>query len=696
MRIRLYGLPEGKTFAAVDSRLREVYIGPMRTRPARAVFFALALAITAGASPATKPEVWVKVRSPNFLVVTNANEKQGRRVAYQFEMIRAVFCQFFHLQASTSGEPVTIIAARDEATLKTLLPEWWATKGSSHPAGMYLGSAEKNYVALRLDVTMNQDADEPFEPVYHEYVHYLTRRAASQLPLWLVEGLAEFYGNTRIDGSRVMVGAPSSSNLAVLKQEHPLPLRTLFAVNASSPYYHEENKTSIFYAQSWVLTHFLITRDWRENTHRTNDFFTLLGKGVAAEDAAARSIGDVKTLEGELNQYIGQFAFTVARMNAPPGIDAKAFQAEPASEPESLALRADFMARDHHYREAKEMLEQALKEDPKLAAAHEGMGDLLSQEGKTEEATKWYSQAVALNSHSCLANYFYAVGLLKGRLDDDAAAKAEASLRADIAMAPDFAPAYSALGWLLASRHQNLQEAYAMVLTAVTIEPGDVHYRLTSAQVLQMMGRADDAVRVARIATTMAKTMEEESEAAAVLSNLEQYQEFLKRTKEREEAFKQAQAEAAAGASVPSQPATAGSLSERGAVNDQAATNPPVLRHRDDSPPGAETALASGTEVGAHPPRPELSPERKIAQGIIREVSCYGASTLELTFAAPGAVLQLFTDNYFKIPYAALDFTPVGNLNPCTDIKGQHAKVTYHPARNQANQGEMLEVGLIH
>jgi tetratricopeptide (TPR) repeat protein len=668
----------------------------MRTRLARAVFLALALAISAGASPTMKPEVWVKVRSPNFLVVTNANEKQGRRVAYQFETIRAVFCQFFHLEASTNGEPVTIIAGRDEETLKSLLPEYWATRGSMHPAGMYVGSAEKNYVALRLDVTMNQDADEPYEPIYHEYVHYLTRRAASQLPLWLVEGLAEFYGNTRIEGNRVMVGVPSSSNIAVLRQEHPLPLRTLFAVNASSPYYHEENKASIFYAQSWVLTHFLITRDWRENTHRTTDFITLLGKGVAAEEASARSIGDVKTLEDQLDHYIGQFAFTVARMNAPPGIDAKAFQAEPASEPESLALRADFMARDRHYREAKEMLEQALKEDPKLAAAHEGMGDLLSQEGKTEEATKWYSQAVALNSQSCLANYFYAVSLLKGRLDDDAAAKAEASLRADIKIAPDFAPAYSALGWLLASRHKNLQEAYAMALAAVTIEPGDVHYRLTSAQVLQMMGRVDDAIRVARIATGMAKTMEEESEAAAVLSNAEQYQEFQKRAKEREEAFKRAQAEAAAGASVPNQGESAGSLSERAATTDQASSIPPVLRHRDDSSLGAGTALASGAEVGAHAARPELSPERKVAQGTIQEVSCYGASTLELTFAAPSAVMRLFTDNYFKIPYAALNFTPVGTLNPCTDIKGQHAKITYHPAKNQPNQGEILEVGLIH
>jgi len=60
--------------------------------------------------------------------------------------------------------------------------------------GMYVGGTDANYIALRLDVSLNQETYEPFEPVYHEYVHYLTRRLIASLPLWMVEGLAEFYG----------------------------------------------------------------------------------------------------------------------------------------------------------------------------------------------------------------------------------------------------------------------------------------------------------------------------------------------------------------------------------------------------------------------------------------------------------------------------------------------------------------------
>jgi hypothetical protein len=48
-----------------------------------------------------------------------------------------------------------------------------------------------------------------------------------------------------------------------LRQTQLLPLSALFAVDASSANYHENNKASIFYAESWLLTHYLMTRDWR-------------------------------------------------------------------------------------------------------------------------------------------------------------------------------------------------------------------------------------------------------------------------------------------------------------------------------------------------------------------------------------------------------------------------------------------------
>lgn len=58
-------------------------------------------------------------------------------------------------------------------------------------------------------------------------------------------------------------------------------------------------------------------------------------------------------------------------------------------------------------------------------------------------------------------------------------------------------------------------------------------------------------------------------------------------------------------------------------------------------------------------------------------------------------MLQLYTDNYFKIPYSALNFTPQGLLNPCSDLKGRRARITYHPAKDQPKAGEIAAVELM-
>ena len=163
----------------------------------------------------------LRLRSPHFVVVSNANEHDARQVADQFEMIRAVFRKYFGY-VSTNDQPVIIIAAKDEATLKPLLPESWTKKGSAHRAGLYLNSPDKSYVGLRLDVSMDQLA---YEPIYHEYVHYLMRRVIPQLPVWMVEGLAEFYGNVLIESNRVLVGTPSRLNLMILREKTLLPLQ---------------------------------------------------------------------------------------------------------------------------------------------------------------------------------------------------------------------------------------------------------------------------------------------------------------------------------------------------------------------------------------------------------------------------------------------------------------------------------------
>ena len=482
------------------------------------------------ASAKDKP-AWIELRSPNFIVVTNANERQARRTAFQFEMIRAVFRKHFGQKQESDEQPVIILAAKDENTLKGLIPEYWAQKGAAHPAGMYLGGSDADYIVLRLDVSLNQGAYEPFEPVYHEYVHYLTRRLIAHLPLWMVEGLAEFYGNTQITETSVHMGTPSTSNLLILHDQGALPVSTLFEIDPSSPYYHEQNKTSIFYAESWALTHYLFARDWHEHTHRVSDFTKLLAAGVDAKDAASRTIGDAKSLDAALREYSRSSSFTAVKLE-PPKIEENGFRVRPITDTEALAVRADFMAHDRHYAEAEQMLEQALLADAKLGIAYDGLSFLALQKGNAEDAEKWSSEGLALDSQDYRANYYYAWSLLKGkRIDEAVLAKAETSLRAVVKGNPEFVPAYDAMAYVLAMEggKDKLDEAYMMTLQAVDREPGNVQYRIRGVEVLQRQGRAEDAVRVATLAVSMAKTREEAQAASTALAGAQQFHASLEK-----------------------------------------------------------------------------------------------------------------------------------------------------------------------
>jgi hypothetical protein len=148
---------------------------------------------------AAAPREWVMARSPGFVVVSDAGEKQARQVAHQFEQVRGLFRQVLQARVDP-GRLVMIFAVKDEDGLRELLPGYWERKGGSRPAGVFQSGRDKHLVALRLDVATAN----PYHVLYHEYTHLLTRLNVRWLPLWLTEGLAEFWGSSDIDEKEVL------------------------------------------------------------------------------------------------------------------------------------------------------------------------------------------------------------------------------------------------------------------------------------------------------------------------------------------------------------------------------------------------------------------------------------------------------------------------------------------------------------
>jgi hypothetical protein len=201
--------------------------------------FLLLTVLSALVAPARdKPENWLEVRSPHFIILCNAGEKPGRHVAGQFERMRLVFHAEFPEARVDSGAPIIVLAVKDKKDFQTLEPEAYLAKGQLELAGLFLRAPDKNYILMRLDA----EGLHPYATVYHEYTHLLWSPAERWLPLWLNEGLAEFYQNTDIRDNDVTLGQPSPENLFILRHERLLPLPTLLTIDQSSPYYHEGSK----------------------------------------------------------------------------------------------------------------------------------------------------------------------------------------------------------------------------------------------------------------------------------------------------------------------------------------------------------------------------------------------------------------------------------------------------------------------
>jgi len=599
--------------------------------------FLLCATITALASEPN--DHWLEVQSPHFVVLTDSNEKQARRIAAQFEQMRSVFQRLFP-SASEAGPPIIVLALKDKKGFQALEPAAYLAKGQLDLAGLFIRTPDKNYILLRLDA----GGEHPFATVYHEYTHYLLRKA-TWLPLWLNEGFAEFYQNTDIRDKEVLLGQASQDNILYLQQNRLLPLTTLLKVDYTSPYYHDEQKGSVFYAESWALTHYLEVTDREKNTNRIRDYAQLLVKGEDSVTAAQHAFGDLNQLQSSLEDYIRRGSFMMFKMNSSVTVDAASFQARPVSGTEADAVRADVLVNTQRTKEAQALLETSLRDDPNNALAHETMGFLKFREGDIPAAQKWYSEAVQLDSKSYLAHYYYAVMTLQvGDRDHDATI--ESSLRTSIKINPTFAPSYDALAMFYVTRNEKLKEAHILNAQAVQLEPENLFYRLNAANVLSQQQLYSDAIGVLKQAIPVAKTPDQ---IALVQNRIKQLEQFE--------------------AASPNPNKT--TVFQR--------VNGKIIGITEDTP--------------NYPTGDSKGPQHTI-KGTLRNIRCSYPTVLALSMDQAGKTITLYTNNYYKVVFTTANYEPDGDIKPCTGIEDMKATVKYAEVSDKNVAGQILAIEL--
>jgi TonB family protein len=440
--------------------------------------------------------------------------------------MRTVFSKVFPDANLKTATPIVVLAVEDKRNLIALEPAIYLHQGQVNIAGLFLRASERNYVL----VYQNAEGLHPFAPIYHEYTHFVLSSTGEWMPVWLSEGWAEFYQNTEILDNEVRIGKVDAYTLEFLQHNPLLPLATLLAVDLHSPYYHEDDKGSMFYAESWALTHYLKGKDLRENTHHLLDYLDLVHKGVDGVSAATQAFGDLQELQNELQKYIVNGDYSFLTLPGSTDVDDSAFPVRTLAQTQADTVRADFLAHEQRDEDARALLEAVMRDDPNNASAHESMGYIAFRHRKFEEARTWYEQASQLNPQRFLAHYYFAASVIK--LDEvkkkvpDAAAQAgiENSLRNALKLNPAFAPACDALGVALAMRGKNYDEAHQWTQKALQMDPGNVEFRIDDANVLIRMNKDKDAVEELELAVKMAHTSEQTAAAESVLQGTRQFE----------------------------------------------------------------------------------------------------------------------------------------------------------------------------
>ena len=583
-----------------------------------------------------KHENWVEVRSPNFVVVCNAGEKQARKAALQFEQIRTVFRDSLAVAREHPTPQITIFAVKDEKSLSELMPEYF-TKGHVRLAGLFSYRMDQFYIAVNLDA----QGDNPFKTVYHEYYHSLTMPYFPNLPTWLAEGLADFFGNTEISGNSAKMGKADPTLILELRQQKLIPLDVLFKVTTSSPYYNEQNKTSVFYAESWALTHYLLIGDNQSHRQSLVDFASAAARGESTNEAVAKAFGDIGQLQGNLLKYVGKSSFSFYLMKAPAELPPSDLSVRALSDAEVDAYRGGFFAIRGRIQEAKSTLAEAAQLDPNLALTYQNLALAQFFGGERDAALASATKAISLDSKNAVTRYLRAYLVTHGSGARDNS-QVEADLRESIALNPNFAPPYGELAWFLAGRNQNLPEALAFGQKAVTLEPANAGYQLDLAQVLVHMRRYDDAQRIAVRARDGASDPRQRA-------RVEEFLNYMQRVREYD------------------------------AV-------------RPDEAGGQRTAgdsLTSSTRM-TRPSRAEPTVSTKI-QGKVKDVACEGTE-MKVTVNVRDVDFDLHARDYSRVSFSEGTPFESGKFDPCTQLIGRDAAFTFVMVENKPYDGEIQSV----
>lgn len=594
---------------------------------------------------------WVEVSTPHFTISSNAGEHEARRIAQQFEEIREVFHVTFPTLRLDAGKPMLVIAAKNESEFKVLLPDYYVSKDQKKLAGMFVPAYDRDFALVRTDVTGT--GENPYHSLYHEYTHFIIRLNFSYLPTWLNEGLADFYGNTLLEGFQTGIGKISINQLRVMQHFPFIPLETLLSADQRSPLYNERDRATMFYAESWALVHLLMLDPDARKEQLLSKYLKAMDGTNDSLEAARSAFGDLKKFGTRLELYTRQSSFYYQTLKNITKYSDKDYSAREMSPAETLVIQSDLLEHMGHSREALPLLKQAVELQPTLASAHAALGLYHYQQHNNDDAEKEYKLTEQLDPKEFRAPYYLAeLQIRRDGYTGSSTPQIVANLEKALNINPNFGPGYAVLCLAYMHREETKQKAVGAAVQAVKLQPSRLLYAVYLGDALIAAKRDADARAIAEKLKKAAKDPAEKSLAENFSKRLVRYEEGLS---------------AKPGSSVASS-ANADDFSNS---NDSDFTTTVVVAPA----PTTETNNAAHTE-----------------EGVIQEVECSKSLPISMKFAILGSTLTLGAADIEKIKILTNGKESNIAENSCDKWKGRKARISYESASDTKTTGKILSI----
>lgn len=482
--------------------------------------------VLAGITPrsVSGAETWLEMQGPHFTAVSNAGEGSTRNMLWQFEQIRSAMAALWPWMKTDLPKPVLVIGAKDESTVRLLAPEYWERRGSVHPVSVWVSGADQHYMLIRTDqrgddtITLN-----PYTSAYFSYASLILNSSFDrELPLWFSLGLAGVVSNTIVRDNFILLGPPIPWHLETLRTQSRLSLKQLIAVTRASPAYKQASNRELFDAQAWAFVHFLMFGDQGSHRSAINRFSNLLSSGKSADVAFTEAIGRLENLESPFAAYINSSIYSYSRAKVDAAVATQKFQSRPLSAADAAASRAAFHVAMNRPVEARALIDEGRKADPKNVAAFVSEGLLLDRTDKNDEALAAFTKATEMGTSNAYVHYRAAMMKWPAgpQPNQETLKQIESSLARAVQLNPSFAAAHASLAEVRAALGQPEASVMPSILRAMELEPSSPWHWLAAARVLWRFNKMADARRAAELALTLADTDRERAEAQRLLSRI--------------------------------------------------------------------------------------------------------------------------------------------------------------------------------